>query len=62
MHGGDVPGLPIDTVEAIMVKATQSILTQFHHERTRMMDILLAVQHEFGYVPRESLEVIARAL
>ncbi len=45
-----------------MVNATEAILARFNHDKTRMMDILLAVQQEFGYIPRDAMLTIARAL
>lgn len=45
-----------------MVNATEKILAQFHHDATRMMDILLAVQQKFGYIHRDAVATIAREL
>jgi len=40
----------------------EEICRGFGNDRTRMMDIVLAVQERFGCVPREAMQVIARAV
>jgi [NiFe] hydrogenase diaphorase moiety large subunit len=38
------------------------ILEKFHRDRTRLMDILLSIQDEIGYIPESHLSIIAESL
>jgi [NiFe] hydrogenase diaphorase moiety large subunit len=42
--------------------SVDAILDKYQHERTRLMDILLDLQDEVGYIPEESIPQIAGAL
>jgi [NiFe] hydrogenase diaphorase moiety large subunit len=41
---------------------TQKIIEKYHHDKTRLMDILIAIQAEFGYISPEIISHIASDL
>jgi len=45
-----------------MAKVTDEICRRYGNDRTRMMDIVLDVQTQFGCVSREAMELVARAV
>ncbi len=45
-----------------MKNLTQKIIEKYQHDKTRLMDILIAVQSEFGYISPESVTQIAQEL
>ncbi|MBN1952835.1 MAG: NAD(P)H-dependent oxidoreductase subunit E [Bacteroidales bacterium] len=45
-----------------MKNYTQKIVEKYHHDKTRLMDILIAVQSEYGYISSESIALIAHEL
>jgi [NiFe] hydrogenase diaphorase moiety large subunit len=45
-----------------MESKIMTIAAKFNHDRTRLMDILLGVKDEFGYIPAEGVRYIAKAL
>lgn len=45
-----------------MKNFTQKIIEKYHHDKTRLMDILIAVQSEMGYIQPESVSQIAKDL
>jgi [NiFe] hydrogenase diaphorase moiety large subunit len=45
---------------SISSSIVEEICRSFGNDRTRMMDIVLAVQNRFGCVPRDAMDVIAR--
>ena len=45
-----------------MKNYTQKVLEKFHHDKSRLMDILIAVQSEYGYISPEVISVIAQDL
>ncbi len=42
-----------------MKSFTQKIIEKYHHDKTRLMDILIAIQAEFGYISSEAVSQIA---
>jgi [NiFe] hydrogenase diaphorase moiety large subunit len=44
------------------MKNIQKILGHYHYDRTRLMDILWDVQHQWGYIPDDILPEIAKPL
>jgi [NiFe] hydrogenase diaphorase moiety large subunit len=40
----------------------QKILEKYHHDKTRLMDILIAIQAEFGFISSDIISQIARGL
>ncbi len=42
--------------------AITDIITEFHLDRTRLMDIVLAIQHRFGHVSNEAVQAIGAGL
>jgi len=42
--------------------AVESILKEFEEDRTRLMDIMRAVQQRFGHVSDEAVQTIATSL
>jgi len=49
-------------VKQAMAKVTDEICRRYGNDRTRMMDIVLDVQTQFGCVSREAMELVARAV
>lgn len=45
-----------------MESFTQNVIEKYHHDKTRLMDILIDIQREFGYIPKESVSLIAGEL
>jgi [NiFe] hydrogenase diaphorase moiety large subunit len=45
-----------------MKNYAQKVVKKYHHDKTRLMDILIAVQSEFGYISHESISLIAQEL
>ena len=41
---------------------TESILEKYHHDKTRLMDILIDIQSEYGFIPGETISLIAKDL
>jgi [NiFe] hydrogenase diaphorase moiety large subunit len=45
-----------------MKNYAQKIVEKYHHDKMRLMDILIAVQSEYGYISPESISLIAKEL
>ncbi len=45
-----------------MKNYTQKVLEKYHQDKTRLMDILIAIQAEYGYISPESVSMIAHEL
>ena len=45
-----------------MESFTQNVIEKYHHDKTRLMDILIDIQREFGYISKESVSLIAGEL
>ncbi|MBN1596833.1 MAG: NAD(P)H-dependent oxidoreductase subunit E [Bacteroidales bacterium] len=45
-----------------MKKYTQKVLDKYHHDKTRLMDILIEIQSEYGYISSEVITIIAQDL
>lgn len=45
-----------------MKNYTQKIVEKYHHDKTRLMDILIAIQSEYGYISPDSISLIAHEL
>ncbi len=45
-----------------MKNFAQKTLEKYNHDKTRMMDILIDIQSEFGYISAESISLIAHGL
>ena len=45
-----------------MKNYAEKVVKKYHHDKTRLMDILIAVQSEFGYISHESISLIAQEL
>ncbi|MFP4471273.1 MAG: NAD(P)H-dependent oxidoreductase subunit E, partial [Bacteroidales bacterium] len=45
-----------------MATSVQSIIEKYNKDQTRLMDILIDVQSEHGYIPQETISEIANAL
>jgi [NiFe] hydrogenase diaphorase moiety large subunit len=45
-----------------MKNFTQKIIEKYRHDKTRLMDILIAVQSEYGFISPESVSMIAHEL
>jgi [NiFe] hydrogenase diaphorase moiety large subunit len=45
-----------------MKNFTEKIIEKYHHDKTRLMDILIAIQAEYGYISSESVTMIAHEL
>jgi len=45
-----------------MKNFAQKVIEKYHHDKTRLMDILIAVQAEYGYISPESVSLIAHEL
>ncbi len=41
---------------------TENIIEKYHHDKTRLMDILIGIQSEFGFIPGESISSIAKEM
>jgi [NiFe] hydrogenase diaphorase moiety large subunit len=45
-----------------MATSVQNIIEKYNKDKTRLMDVLIDVQSEHGYIPRETISEIAREL
>jgi [NiFe] hydrogenase diaphorase moiety large subunit len=45
-----------------MKNFTEKIIEKYHHDKTRLMDILIAIQAEYGFISAESVSMIAHEL
>ncbi len=45
-----------------MKNFTEKIIEKYHHDKTRLMDILISIQAEYGFISPESVSMIAHEL
>jgi len=45
-----------------MESFTRKIIEKYHHDKTRLMDILIAIQSEFGFISKDTITLIAQEL
>ena len=45
-----------------MNEEIQTILDNYHQDKTRLMDMLWDVQHQQGYIPEQAIVLLAKGL